>query len=101
MAGVAVFECYGISTPFTPVYIFRNYSTTAVYAGSFAHGLVLYSLVYFFRSFGRAVGVGIGYSILDNHLRVELPRPDVASLLPKKESGQEIVRQGSGRNDRE
>jgi hypothetical protein len=196
MAGVTVYERYGTARPFIPIYIFRNYSTTAVYGGSFAHGLLLYSLVYympeyfqavqgysalmagvaalaqtvavvpcaisvgvvvdktgryrwavwagwllstlgcgllillgvdtsvpawiflaavsglgmgilfpaialalqssvppadaamaatlvlFFRSFGQAVGVAIGSSILDNHMQVELARPDIASLLP-------------------
>ncbi|KAK4247381.1 major facilitator superfamily domain-containing protein [Corynascus novoguineensis] len=194
--GVVAYEYRGAARPFIPVYIFRNYSTTAVYAGSFAHGLVLYSLVYympecfqamlgyspliagvaalaqtatvvpcaifvgavvsrtsryrwavwagwvlatlgcgllillnvdtsipawiflsavsglamgvlfpsialalqasvppadvamaatlvlFFRSFGQAVGVAIGGSILDNHMHVELRRPQMASLLP-------------------
>ncbi|VBB84208.1 Putative Protein similar to C3H1.06c of Schizosaccharomyces pombe [Podospora comata] len=61
MAGVAVFECYGTSTPFIPVYIFRNYSTTAVYAGSFVHGLILYSLVYYMPEYFQAV---LGYSPL-------------------------------------
>ncbi len=201
LAGVAAYERRGAARPFIPVYIFRNYSTTAVYAGSFAHGLVLYSLVYympeyfeavlgyspliagvaalaqtatvvpcaifvgvvvsrtgryrwavwagwvlatlgcgllvllgidtsvpawiflsavsglgmgilfpsialalqssvppadvamaatlvlFFRSFGQAVGVAIGGSILDNHMQVELRRPEVASLLPPDMEG--------------
>lgn len=40
------------------------------------------TLVIFFRSFGQAVGVAVGASILDNRMRVELQSPDIASILP-------------------
>ncbi|KAL2147169.1 hypothetical protein VTI28DRAFT_599 [Corynascus sepedonium] len=47
LIGVVAYEYRGAAHPFIPVYIFSNYSTTAVYAGIFVHGLVLYSLVYY------------------------------------------------------
>ncbi|RYP26352.1 hypothetical protein DL767_008074 [Monosporascus sp. MG133] len=40
------------------------------------------TLVLFFRSFGQAVGVAIGSSILDNRLRIDLRDPAVANVLP-------------------
>lgn len=62
LIGVVAYEYRGAAHTFIPVYIFRNYSTTAVYAGSFLHGLVLYSLVYYMPEYFQAV---LSYSPLN------------------------------------
>jgi len=61
MVAVAVYERRFASRPFIPIYIFGNYSTTAVYLGSFVHGLVLFSMAYYMPEYFQAV---LGYSPL-------------------------------------
>jgi hypothetical protein len=76
MAAVGLYECYVATKPFIPFHIFLNYSTTMVYAGSFVHGLVLYSLVYYMPEYFQAVQ---GYTAL---IAGVAALPQTATVVP-------------------
>jgi MFS family permease len=61
IVGFILYERYMTTTPFFPHHVFLNYSTSIVYASSFVHGLLLYSLVYYMPEYFQSVQ---GYSAL-------------------------------------
>ncbi|CAJ2509339.1 Uu.00g143650.m01.CDS01 [Anthostomella pinea] len=58
LAGIVAFglyEGYMTSRPFLPLYIFRNYTTSIIYVGSFINGVLLYAQVYYMPEYFQSV----------------------------------------------
>ncbi|KAH9888241.1 major facilitator superfamily domain-containing protein [Xylariomycetidae sp. FL2044] len=51
----AFYEGYIAKRPFLPLYIFRNYSTSITFVGSFINGILLYAQVYYMPEYFQAV----------------------------------------------
>lgn len=55
IVGFILYEKYLTKRPFLPLYIFRNYSTSIIYIGSFINGVLLYAQVYYMPEYFQAV----------------------------------------------
>lgn len=76
IAAVGAYVQYMTTSPFIPLYIFHNYSTSIVFAGSFVHGLILYALVYYMPEYFQSVK---GYSAL---IAGVAALPQTATVVP-------------------
>lgn len=75
-AAFVVWEIYTTGPKLIPMSIFLNYSTTALYFGSFIHGLLLFSLVYYMPEWFQAVK---GFSPLMSGVAA---LPQTATIVP-------------------
>ncbi|KAI5917145.1 hypothetical protein F4810DRAFT_716751 [Camillea tinctor] len=55
IVGFTLYEEYATKPPFLPLYIFRNYSTSIIFVGSFINGVLLYVQVYYMPEYFQAV----------------------------------------------
>jgi hypothetical protein len=46
LVGFAVYEKFGAAQPLVPLVIFNNVTQSVTYAGTFLHGMILWTIVY-------------------------------------------------------